>query len=129
VLRKIVAASAKFWDRTATDNITKAMTSFRPYRLGFPSDRAQSNYYLGAGIRRNEIANVTRVMEVHGIEEENTRIRKFVDQHGVIFEVLQASVETGVYQLHDSDGDPRVEIRIVEGDHGKELSKICAQYV
>ncbi|CAJ2507278.1 Uu.00g084640.m01.CDS01 [Anthostomella pinea] len=60
----------------------------QPSRHGYPSHDAQSAYYLGKDITKDEIALVSRHMDAHTIMPENTRIRKTGD---ISFEVLQAS--------------------------------------
>jgi dipeptidyl-peptidase-3 len=109
------------------NDITKAMVSLPPDGLGFPTENAISNYYLGERISREEISDVTKTMKKHGIEPENTRIRKNVTGGRVSFDVLQASVESEKAVLDKKEGHP--EIRLVRGDHSIELERICFQYV
>ncbi len=98
-----------------------------PYGLGFPSDEAQSAYYPGQCINtQEEIASVSRTLEEHSVFPENTRIRKVERPQSLMFEVLQASVELDplpVELLIPKSGET---IRILRGDHSKELAKICS---
>lgn len=62
-------------------------------------------------------------MSKYSIGPENTRIRKLVEDGNPIYQLLQASVETGVFANtpHElADG-----IFLVRGDHSEELSKVC----
>ena len=105
----------------------REMTSVPPFGLGYPSDNAVSNYYLGEHISREEIARVTKAVGSIGIEPENTRIRKKEENSVRIYEVLQASVETSdSFRTVHSDA-PNEEIRIIPGDHAVELAKTCFQ--
>jgi dipeptidyl-peptidase-3 len=80
-------------EESLANTIVEGMTTVPPYGLGYPSDTALSNYYPRNRISHDEIAVVGRVLQKHGIEPENTRIRK-TTQHGkVIYEVLQAFSE------------------------------------
>ena len=106
-------------------SMLKSMTDEHPSGLGYPSDNGTSNYYLGERISREEIASVTKVAGAHGIEPENTRIRKIEGNGQKIYEVLQASIE--MRNEHIPSEIPNAQIRVVSGDHSSELTKICYQ--
>ena len=102
------------------------MFSSQPSSLGYPTEQTQSAYYLGeVPISLDEVAYVSQTMEGHGIHPENTRIRKIHEEDQIIFEVLQASVETADSVKVLNVRDPKGSIRIVEGDHSEELERIC----
>jgi len=103
------------------------MLALPPYGLGLPSDNAISNYYLGNRITREEIAHATKAAGRCGIEPENTRIRKSVEGVNTTFEILQASVETGVRDVVGTEDGGTTKIRLINGDHAEELAKICFQ--
>jgi dipeptidyl-peptidase-3 len=110
------------------NEVVKSMMSRPPFSLGFPSEQAQSAYYPGdQRISRDEIALVSQALEERSIYPENTRIRKMHPTEPPAFEVLQASVESGgltqEFRLPDSKG----VVRIVCGDHSKELALICSE--
>ncbi len=114
---------------TATSLLTKVMVpmlSTSPSSFGYPSEKAQANYYLGDRITRDDLTLVSKVMEAHNIEPENTRVLKRKGQgpkHS--FDVLQASAVSGCLgQWDDVDGHGTV-VRLVGGDHHDEMSKIC----
>jgi dipeptidyl-peptidase-3 len=103
------------------------MLSVPPYGLGFPSETAQSAYYMAdTAITRDEIATISRVLEEHSIFPENTRIRKVTTPDTVIYEVPQASIEeeneSTVFEVPTLDAI----IKLKRGDHSDELTKICA---
>jgi dipeptidyl-peptidase-3 len=95
-----------------------------PFNLGYPSKNAQSSYYPGTElISQEETAKVSEAMNKYSIGPENTRIRKLVEDGKPVYQLLQASAETGVptNNLHElADG-----IFLVRGDHSEELSKVC----
>ena len=108
------------------DDIVTPMIAKPPFSLGFPSDLAQSAYYPGdQRIIKDEIALVSQALEDRSIYPENTRIRKIQSLGQPIFEVLQASVRQNSsiqeFSLRDSKGT----VRIICGDHAKELDLIC----
>ncbi|PLB51597.1 hypothetical protein P170DRAFT_443778 [Aspergillus steynii IBT 23096] len=69
-------------------------------------------------ISQEEIDMVSEVMRKHSIGPENTRIQKLVDAGKPVYQVLQASVETGLRELADG-------VFLIRGDHSEELSKVC----
>ena len=99
-----------------------------PYSLGPPSERAQSTYYPGPSIlTKDEIADVSRVLEELNIYPENTRLRKFDDTiDGVAFEILQASVQQDATRVELTVPSSTVNVRLVRGDHAQALGEICS---
>ncbi|OBT61231.1 hypothetical protein VE03_09671 [Pseudogymnoascus sp. 23342-1-I1] len=125
VLQKIASISPT--GKSALEQIVDQMLSVPPSSLGFPGENTCSNYYPGnERITREEIAAVSRALEKHSIEPENTRVRKIVEGGNIIFEVLQASVETGPITNENGAHELGDGIRIVRGDHAEELTKICS---
>ncbi|KAL8993729.1 MAG: hypothetical protein Q9169_006126 [Polycauliona sp. 2 TL-2023] len=119
-------AIARVSDRATAlfTSVARSVFSPQPSSLGYPTEQTQSAYYPGeAPVSLDEVAYVSRFMELHGIHPENTRIRKLHEGHRIVFEVLQASVERGevINVLPDSEGS----IRIIKGDHSEELERIC----
>jgi dipeptidyl-peptidase-3 len=117
----ISAAATNFLSDTVD-----AIFSTPPYSLGFPGNDTISNYYPGSErITRQEIALVSSVMGSHSLEPENTRLRKFVYNGKVAYHILQASGDADdVFELKHS-GDLDGVVRVVQGDHARELSKVC----
>ncbi|KAI0545209.1 dipeptidyl peptidase III [Xylaria curta] len=107
------------------ETIIEPMISGPPFVLGYPSECAQSTYYPGdEKITKEEISLVSKVLENHGIEPENTRLQKVVAEGHPIFEVLQASTNDQFLEQWDRvDGLGTVRIR--GGDHASELTKVC----
>jgi dipeptidyl-peptidase III len=72
-----------------------------------------------------EIAEVSKTLESHGIWPENTRIKKILTPENLTYEVLQASVETDaggqLFKLPSS----HASIHLKRGDHSVELTNIC----
>jgi len=103
-------------------NCLDAMLSPLPGSLGFPSDVAQSGYYLGdIRITNEELRMVGLVLQEHEIGEENTRVRKDWRGQKGTYEVLLASVETDP-KPKPLRADP--EVVLVRGDHSEVLRKI-----
>lgn len=109
---------------TGLEKIIGSLLAVPPFNLGYPSKNAQSSYYPGAElISQEEIAKVSEAMNKYSIGAENTRIRKLVEDGSPVYQLLQASAETGVStnNLHElADG-----IFLVRGDHSEELLKVC----
>ncbi|KAI4188464.1 MAG: hypothetical protein L6R41_002143 [Letrouitia leprolyta] len=106
-------------------SIAEPMFSPQPSSLGFPTEQTQSAYYPGeARVNSEEVAYVSQIMEQNGIHPENTRIRKIYEDGKVVFEVLQASVETSDATKVLQTQDPQGSIRIVKVDHSQELKSI-----
>src|SRR5580700_9880914 len=97
----------------------------QPSSLGFPSDVAQSSYYPGdLRISREEIAAISKTLEENSIYPENTRIRKTMLRDKVVFDVLQGSAIVDC-QFRELQGPNSTVIRIIQGDHSRELNLIC----
>ena len=112
--------------QTLVDQIAAAMTTASPVSFGYPGDNAQSQYYPGPErLTREEIAAVTKALEVRSIEPENTRVRKVTEDGGIVFIVHQASIETGSTSFEYAMNGMRAEIRIERGDHAEPLSNVC----
>lgn len=108
------------------DDIAAPMMAQPPFSLGFPSDLAQSAYYPGEQwISKDEIALVSQALEDQSIYPENTRIQKVQSSRGPTFEVFQASVQRDVSPPEFSLRDSKGTLRLVRGDHAKELDLIC----
>lgn len=108
------------------DDIINPMMAKPPFSLGFPSDLARSAYYPGDQyMSKDEIALVSQALEDQFIHPENTRIRKVQSFEKPIFEVLQASVQQDVSAPEFSLRDSKGTLRLVRGDHAKELDLIC----
>ena len=68
------------------------MYSSHPSSLGFPGSKTQSAYYPGDyAITKEEIADISNLMEQNGVLPENTRIQKRMKGDKTIYEVRQAS--------------------------------------
>lgn len=108
------------------NDIVTPMIAKPPFSLGFPSDLAQSAYYPGdQHITKDEIALVSQALEERFIFPENTRIRKNLSLEKPVFEVLQASVQQDDSAQEFSLRDSRGTLRIIRGDHARELDLIC----
>jgi dipeptidyl-peptidase-3 len=124
-LYKFGKASAK--TRTLLEKAMPAIISPRPASLGFPGPNAQSNYYPGPEIlSRQEIVEITKVLEDRSIEPENTRIQKSVQDGQVVYNVLQGSTETGSEEITSQIVGADVTIRVMKGDYADVLRKVCA---
>lgn len=96
-----------------------------PYNLGFPSEVAQSAYYLSnQQINYNEIDKISKILGGNGIHPENTRLRKESSNDKAMFKVLQASAEedSETQTLFSSEN---LQVTIQRGDHAVELKKVC----
>ena len=108
------------------DEVAGPMMARPPYSLGYPSEQAQSAYYPSEErISREEIAIVSEALERCSIYPENTRIRKVYSPDTSTFEVLQASAEAEGYAKELLLPDSKGTVRIVRGDHSRELESIC----
>lgn len=95
-----------------------------PFGLGYPSEIAQSCYYLGNDIEVSDIDLVSKVLEKHAVFPENTRLRRI--DNGTGFEVLLASAECGeVAQLPLTEDEGSV--RLIRGDYSADLKRVCAE--
>ena len=123
-LRAIFGASGV--TQNLFDWVAQALYAQQPSSLGFPGGETQSTYYPGDSlITKQEIADVSDVMELHGILPENTRIRKWMQGEQAVYDILQASscFDTHTQSLQSSDS--ALNIRVVRGDHARELVDIC----
>ncbi|KAF2811393.1 peptidase M49, dipeptidyl-peptidase III [Mytilinidion resinicola] len=122
-LQKIADISPK--TKVGLEKIRGPLLAVPPFSLGYPSKNAQSSYYPSTElISEEEIAKVSEAMSKYSIGPENTRIRKLVKDGKPVYQLLQASAETGVptNNLHKLAND----IFLVRGDHSEELSEVCA---
>jgi len=107
------------------ERVADAIFAEQPSGLGFPSDVAHSSYYAGElHISREEIAAVSKTLQDKSISLENTRISKKFSEDKVVFDVLQGS-GTVHGQPRELQGPNSEFIRIIQGDHSRELSLIC----
>ncbi|KAI0007590.1 peptidase family M49-domain-containing protein [Xylariaceae sp. FL0662B] len=123
-LEKLSSKNAKL--RSLYDEIKESISSVPPYSLGIPSDTAQSSYYTGAPISRDEIALVSKFLEENSVFPENTRIQK-VDEKA--YNVLQASIDRVDKPQSLTGSDASINVQLVGGDHGAELVRICDHLV
>ncbi|KAF2964127.1 hypothetical protein GQX73_g9456 [Xylaria multiplex] len=133
-LRKMASISPAA--TAALQDVIQPMLSPTPTALTL----SESAYYLGdAKITLGEIAAVARVMQLNGLEPENTRIEKSVENSRTVYKVLQASVQSNadlqnhmrgsaipidILQQGGEDSQLDGEVRLVRGDHSAEMSKI-----
>ena len=114
--------------RVATElyrQLADSILAEQPRSLGFPSDIAQCSYYpRDLRISREGIATVSKTLEENSICPENTRIRKTNLRDKVVFDVLQGSAIVDG-QFHEPQGPNSIVLRIIRGDHSRELSLIC----
>jgi hypothetical protein len=66
-------------------------------------------------------------MQECGVEPENKRVRKVVENSGVVYEILQASSETDEIISMTGDMLDRLNVCIVRGDLAAEMSAIGEQ--
>ncbi|KAK6000667.1 hypothetical protein QM012_003392 [Aureobasidium pullulans] len=124
-LFKFGRASAK--SRALLENVVPAMISPHPSSLRFPSPNTQSGYYPGPGIlSRQEIVEITRVLDSRSIEPENTRIQKSVQDGRVVYDVLQGSTEIGSEEESTQINGAIATICVVRGDYSDILKNVCA---
>lgn len=122
VLHKIATISPKAKD--GLEKFIGPLLAVPPFSLGYPSKSAQSAYYPGPEpISQQEIAKVSEAMEQHSIGPENTRVRKLFAHGKPVYQLLQASAETGVSNSTSQELDD--DIFVVKGDHVEELAKVC----
>ncbi|KAI0479184.1 dipeptidyl peptidase III [Xylariaceae sp. FL0804] len=94
-----------------------------PYSLGLPSSSAQSSYYLGQSISKDEISLISECLDAHAIYPENTRVRKTGPGS---CEVVQASAITSEPDVKSLNAPrPGIQISLTRGDHSAELTEIC----
>ncbi|KAI1260484.1 peptidase family M49-domain-containing protein [Xylariaceae sp. FL1019] len=112
-----------------TPSLTKLFERFQdeifaipPHTLGFPSASAQSSYYIGDMMSRDEIVQVTDILDSKSVFPENTRIEK---TGPLSFRVLQASVDISEEDSLLSAPDSSIEVHLVKGDHSPSIQHIC----
>ncbi|KAH6626644.1 dipeptidyl peptidase III [Chaetomium sp. MPI-SDFR-AT-0129] len=123
-LRKLASPSSK--TTALLDEIIEPMFSIPPYSIGYPSNRTQSGYYLGDKVTKEELSKVTKVLEGHSTEPQNTRLHKHWQGSEAVYDILQASTEM--------DNSPRdlqapgldAKVRLVRGDHHQEMLSIVS---
>lgn len=94
-----------------------------PFHLGFPSETAQSSYYLGDIVSESDANTVSKILEQNTIFAENTRLQKTKDG----FDVLIASAESGIAAQFPLPNGQEGHVRLVKGDHSSDLQRICAE--
>lgn len=94
-----------------------------PFHLGFPSDTAQSSYYIGDAVSESDANTVSKILEQNNIFPENTRLQK--TKNG--FDVLIASVESGIAAQFPLQNGQEGYVRLIKGDHSSDLQRICAE--
>ena len=110
------------------ESIREPLFSARPSSLGFPSEVAQSAYYLSnAHIRKEEVERVSLILEQQGVYPENTRIEKIFEDGQPVYRVLQVSTDTESNSSHLRISIPGSsdQIIIMPGDHADELKAVC----
>lgn len=100
------------------DTIAIPLFSIPPFKLDYPSESAQSAYYLGS-MTPDEIKFVSKALESYGVSPENTRVKKG-SLDGTTYEILQASAETST-----PDFSLGGQFKLRRGDHCDDLRKIC----
>ena len=107
------------------EKISVPILSQSPSGLGYPSDEAQSSYYLGKAISMDELKEISNFLVEHSIHPENTRVRKSVsERYHTVYEILVASVET-TDEARQFDLPRLGTVRLVYGDHSGQLAKVC----
>jgi dipeptidyl-peptidase-3 len=122
---------------TALEAVIEPMLSPTPTSLTL----SESTYYVGeTKINFDEITAIARVMELNGLEPENTRVQKTTDGNITTYQVLQASAQSNtelrnhlkgsavpIIVLQQSSTDSQLDgaVQLIRGDHAAEMSKIC----
>ncbi|KAI1462265.1 dipeptidyl peptidase III [Annulohypoxylon moriforme] len=119
-MEKLASRSHKLWNLYL--EIRDSIMAIPPFTLGYPSSLAQSSYYPGQLIKKEEIALVSKHMGVHSILPENTRIRKTGEDS---FEVLQASTGISAVPIPLDIQGSTAKVNLVQGDHADDLEKVC----
>lgn len=110
------------------NTVAAPMLSTLASSLGYPGDTKQANYYPGpARLTRDKITLVSKALEAHNIEPENTRVTKAADiDHELVIRVLQASTNSEFLEEWGDVDEVGTSLRLEGGDHAEELSRICA---
>ncbi|KAL7973267.1 peptidase [Trichoderma sp. SZMC 28014] len=103
--------------------ISRDLDAMPPFHLGFPSDTAQSSYYIGDAVSESDANTVSKILEQNNIFPENTRLQK--TKNG--FDVLIASVESGIAAQFPLQNGQEGYVRLIKGDHSSDLQRICAE--
>jgi dipeptidyl-peptidase-3 len=113
--------------------VVEPMLALQPSALGFGGPTMQSSFYPSPGspLAADEVVRVDRVLAEHGLEPENTRIRKVVvggEEEGggggeVVYEVLVASVNHQPSRDLPSSSSS-IRVRLVHGDHSRALGPV-----
>jgi dipeptidyl-peptidase-3 len=103
--------------------MSRDVDAMPPFNLGFPSDTAQSSYYQGDTVSESDANTVSKILEQNTIFPENTRLQKTKDG----FDVLIASVESGIAAQFPLPSGQEAHVRLVKGDHSSDLQRICAE--
>lgn len=125
-LRQIAAVSAE--SREILERIINGLVDNPSARLGFPDGVNQSNYYPGPEpITPSEHEHISTILAQNRVEPENTRISKTTSDGNSLFEVQQASSEAVLCSTNlGAEGVPGLGVvRIIGGDHAKEMSSVC----
>ncbi|UKZ86030.1 uncharacterized protein TrAFT101_001869 [Trichoderma asperellum] len=121
VLRKLAARSTVLGE--LYQNISRDVDAMPPFNFGFPSDTAQSSYYPGDTFSESDAYTVSKILEQNAIFPENTRLQKTKDG----FDVLIASVESGIAAQFPLPSGHERHVRLIKGDHSSDLQRICAE--
>ncbi|PKY06621.1 dipeptidyl peptidase III [Aspergillus campestris IBT 28561] len=112
-------------------HIRDAILQETPLSLGPPSDLTQSAYYPGfeGPSFQEDMAHISKTIDELAILPENTRVeKKRISPDIEVFNILQASVAEKTSTCHvtsDPTSDGRI-IRLVNGDHKEEMTRISA---
>ncbi|KAM0454874.1 hypothetical protein ACHAPV_008248 [Trichoderma viride] len=104
LLRKLATSSPVLEE--LYQNMSSDVDAMPPFHLGFPSDTAQSSYYPGD---TNRIPSLLKTQDFNG------------------FDVLIASVESGIAAQFPLPNGQEGHVRLVKGDHSSDLQRICAE--
>ncbi|KAI1776192.1 dipeptidyl peptidase III [Hypoxylon cercidicola] len=119
-LQRLASRSPKLSSLYA--EIQSSIMTIPPFTLGYPSTLAQSSYYPGELIGKDEIALVSQHLASHSIFPENTRLRKTGER---AFEVLQASITSTEPMAPLDMLTSSARVNLVYGDHAEELERVC----
>lgn len=103
--------------------MSRDIDAIPPFNLGFPSNTAQSSYYPGDTISESNANTVSKILKQNTIFPKNTRLQKTKDG----FNVLIASVESGIAAQFPLASGQEGHVRLIKGDHSSNLQRICAK--
>jgi len=122
-LKKIADISPK--TKASLNKVIGPLLAVPPFSLGYPGKNAQSGYCPGNElITKDEIAEVSKVMNRKSIGPENTRVQKVIRDGKRVLYLSQASAE--ITPLKDGQDELADDIFFVRGDHSQELEKVCS---